>query len=57
MKKKMKKLEAIKTYFAQGMDAREVTTAELMILRKSGPDNYNEVAELCAKELDVELEA
>ena len=51
----MKAIEAVKTYFAQD-GGREVTTAELMALRKSGQENYNEVAQLCAEALGVTLE-
>jgi hypothetical protein len=51
----MKSIVAIKTYF-QKDGGREVTTAELMELRKAGQDGYNEVARLCANELGETLD-
>lgn len=53
----MKKIEAIKTYFGQGEDAREVTNKELIEFRKIDPAGFNEVAELSAKALGVELDS
>lgn len=53
----MKRIEAIKTYFGQGEDARPVTNAELINFRKEDAAGFNEIAELCAQALGATLDA
>lgn len=58
---RMKPLAAIKEFFTRKDSltpdgGREVHTPELMELRKASLEGYNEVAQLCAAELGVELD-
>jgi hypothetical protein len=52
---KMTPIQAIKTYFGQGPDARPIETKELMVLRKSDPKGYDEIVKLCGEALGVEI--
>lgn len=51
--KTMTRIEAIKVFFAQD-DGRPVTIAELKVL---SADDRKELAEMCAKALDVDLKS